>query len=159
MPETINSPDAPAAIGPYSHAARSGNLIFTSGQIPIDPATGSLVADEIETQAEQVFANLEAVLAGAGTDFGKVVKTTVFLKDMAEFPQLNAIYAQDDVSEEDAQKMARRLAVEEGIFAGMSSGGAAHIALQLAREIDCGVILFIVCDRGDRYLSSKLFSF
>ena len=93
MPETINSPDAPAAIGPYSHAARSGNLIFTSGQIPIDPATGSLVADEIETQAEQVFANLEAVLAGAGTDLGKVVKTTVFLKDMAEFPQLNAIYA------------------------------------------------------------------
>lgn len=93
MPEPINSPDAPEAIGPYSHATRSGNHLFTSGQIPIDPATGSLVADEIEAQAEQVFANLKAVLASAGADFGRVVKTTVFLKDMAEFPKLNAIYA------------------------------------------------------------------
>ena len=93
MPEPINSPDAPEAIGPYSHAVRSGNHLFTSGQIPIDPATGSLVADEIEAQSEQVFANLKAVLASGGTDLGKVVKTTVFLKDMAEFPQLNAAYA------------------------------------------------------------------
>ncbi len=93
MPDTVNSPNAPEAIGPYSHAARSGGHLFTSGQIPIDPATGSLVADEIEPQAEQAFANLKAVLASGGTDLSKVVKTTVFLKDMAEFPQLNAVYA------------------------------------------------------------------
>ncbi len=94
MPTPINSDDAPEAIGPYSHASRSGNLLFTSGQIPVDPATGSLVDDEIETQAHQVFANLQAVLATAGLDLSRVVKTTVFLKDMAEFPQLNAVYAE-----------------------------------------------------------------
>ncbi len=91
---TIHSDSAPAAIGPYSHAVRCGGLLFTSGQIPVDPDTGQLVADEIEAQARQVFANLEAVLAAGGVGLGDVVKTTVFLKDMGEFPQLNAIYAE-----------------------------------------------------------------
>ena len=92
MPALINATTAPEAIGPYSHAARSGALIFTSGQIPVDPANGQLVADEIGAQAHQVFANLKVVLAEAGAGLGDVVKTTVFLKDMTEFPTLNAIY-------------------------------------------------------------------
>lgn len=91
---TIDSPTAPAAIGPYSHAVRTGNLLFTSGQTPIDPATAALVADNIEAQTRQVLTNLETVLAAADLTLKDVVKTTVFLTDMAEFPQLNAIYAE-----------------------------------------------------------------
>ena len=92
---TVNASGAPAAIGPYSHAVRVGNLLFTSGQIPIDPVDGGLVEDDVEAQARQVFANLRAVLAAEGLDLTNVVKTTVFLKDMGEFPKLNAIYAEE----------------------------------------------------------------
>lgn len=94
MPQPIHSSDAPDAIGPYSHAAQSGSLLYTSGQIPVDPATGKLVEDDIEVQAHQVFANLKAVLAAGSSSMDRVVKTTVFLSDMAEFPKLNAIYAE-----------------------------------------------------------------
>lgn len=92
--EIITAKEAPEAIGPYSHAVRAGNLCFTSGQIPIDPSTGSLVEDNIRAQAQQVLINLEAVLKAAGLGLQNVIKTTVYLKDMAEFPILNEIYAE-----------------------------------------------------------------
>lgn len=88
----ISAPDAPAAIGPYSHAVTAGNFVYTSGQIPLDPKTGKLVADDIETQTRQVLANLSAVLTAAGVTPQQVVKSTVFLKDMADFPKMNALY-------------------------------------------------------------------
>lgn len=93
MKTVISAPNAPAAIGPYSHAIAVGDLLFTSGQIPLDPATGKLAGDTIEVQAEQVLKNLEAVLAAYGMTFANVVKTTVFLTDLADFATVNSIYA------------------------------------------------------------------
>lgn len=93
MKTVISAPNAPAAIGPYSHAIAAGDFLFTSGQIPLDPATGKLAGDTIEVQAEQVLKNLEAVLAAHGMTFAHVVKTTVFLTDLADFATVNAIYA------------------------------------------------------------------
>ena len=90
----ISTSDAPAAIGPYSQAIRTGDTVFTSGQIPIDPATGNLVPGGIEAQTTRVCENLKAVLSAAGLTFAHVVKTTVFLKSMADFAAMNAIYAQ-----------------------------------------------------------------
>ncbi len=92
--EIITATNAPEAIGPYSHAVRSGPLCFTSGQIPINPETGTLVNDDIKEQAQQVLINLRNVLEAAGLGMSNVVKTTVFLKDMTEFPILNEIYAE-----------------------------------------------------------------
>ena len=89
----ISTDKAPAAIGPYSQAVKVGSLLFTSGQIPIDPATGSIDAVGITAQTEQVMKNLAAVLAEAGTDFGSVVKTTCFLADIADFAAFNEVYA------------------------------------------------------------------
>ena len=85
MKTVISSPNAPAAIGPYSHAVAVNDFLFTSGQIPLDPATGKLAGDTIEVQTEQVLKNLEAVLAANGMTFADVVKTTVFLTDLADF--------------------------------------------------------------------------
>ena len=93
MSTTVTSPKAPAALGPYSHAVLSGNTLYTSGQIGLIPETGTLAGDTIEAQAEQVFQNLEAVLAAADMTFQNVVKTTVFLTDLADFSAMNAIYA------------------------------------------------------------------
>ena len=90
----IQASNAPAAIGPYSQAIRVGNLVFTSGQVAIDPTTGQLVAGGIEEQTHRVLQNLLAVLAAAGLEFSRVVKTTVYLKDMAHFAAMNAIYAE-----------------------------------------------------------------
>lgn len=84
--------DAPAAIGPYSQAARTGNLLFCSGQIPIDPATGKIEATTVEEQAGQVFANIRALLASQGAELSQVVKATVFLKEMTDFPKINPLY-------------------------------------------------------------------
>lgn len=89
----ISTPNAPAAIGPYSQAVRAGNLLFTSGQIPLDPQSGKVVGDDITAQAERVMKNLEAVLTQAGTDFAHAIKTTCFLADMADFAAFNAVYA------------------------------------------------------------------
>ena len=89
---TISTPAAPAAIGPYSPAQISGNHLYTSGQIPLVPETMEMVSGTIEPQAEQVLKNLSAVLAAAGTSWDRVVKTTVFLSDMADFAAFNAIY-------------------------------------------------------------------
>jgi 2-iminobutanoate/2-iminopropanoate deaminase len=89
----ISTPAAPAAIGPYSQAIRVGDMLFTSGQIPIDPKTGAFVPGGIMEQTTQVLENLKAVLAEAGLDLTHVVKTTVFLKLMADFAAMNEVYA------------------------------------------------------------------
>ena len=91
--ETIHSPNAPAALGPYSQAMKVGNLVYTSGQIGIDPAVGKITATTVGDQAEQVCKNLGAVLAAAGTDLTRVVKTTCFLADIADFAAFNDVYA------------------------------------------------------------------
>ena len=83
---------APAAIGPYSQAIRCGNMLYSSGQIPLDPATGNMVGENITEQAEQVMKNLQAVLTEAGTVFDHVVKTTCFLANMNDFAAFNAVY-------------------------------------------------------------------
>jgi 2-iminobutanoate/2-iminopropanoate deaminase len=93
MATVITATNAPAALGPYSHAILTGDTLFTSGQVPLVPETGKLAGDTIEEQAAQVFANLENVLAAAGMDFSNVVKTTVFLTDLGDFAPMNAIYA------------------------------------------------------------------
>ena len=89
----IATKDAPAAIGPYSQAIRTGDTVFTSGQVALDPATGNLVSGGIAEQTTRVLDNLKAVLTAAGLDLSHVIKTTVFLKDMADFAAMNAIYA------------------------------------------------------------------
>ena len=89
----ISTTAAPAAIGPYSQAVRVGDMLFTSGQIPTDPATGAFVAGGIREQTTQVLENLKAILAHAGIDLVHVVKTTVFLKDMKDFAAMNEVYA------------------------------------------------------------------
>ena len=94
MLKKVYTSNAPEAIGPYSQAIICGNILFTSGQIPINPATGEVEAEGITDQATQVMKNLSAVLAEAGTSFDKVVKTTCFLSDMADFAAFNAVYAE-----------------------------------------------------------------
>ena len=91
--EAVSSPSAPKAIGPYSQAIRAGSLLFVSGQIPIDPATGDLVQGDIAQQTHRVFANLKAILEAAGATFDNVVRTTVYLADMNDFAKVNEIYA------------------------------------------------------------------
>ncbi|MBE6638718.1 MAG: RidA family protein [Ruminococcaceae bacterium] len=96
--QTVHTNNAPAAIGPYSQAMITGNLVYTSGQIPIDPASGGIVDGTIEAQTERVCLNLKAVLEAAGAGFDTVVKTTCFLQDMADFAVFNTIYAKYFVS-------------------------------------------------------------
>ncbi len=90
----ISSEKAPKAIGPYSVAIKTGDLVFTSGQIGLDPTTGSLVPGGIEAETRQVLTNLSHVLAAAGSGLERVIKTIVFLKDMADFQKMNDIYAE-----------------------------------------------------------------
>ncbi len=89
----ITAAGAPAAIGPYSPAIRAGNLLFISGQIPVDPSTGTLVTGDITAQTDQVMRNVGALLEAAGVGFEHVVRTTVFLTDLSEFAAMNTIYA------------------------------------------------------------------
>ena len=93
MRKCIKTDKAPAAIGPYSQGVQVGNLVYVSGQIPIDPATGAFVGDDIVSQTHQVLKNISEVLAAAGTSMDKVVKTTVLLKNMGDFATVNEIYA------------------------------------------------------------------
>ena len=97
--DVIISKKAPKAIGPYSVAIRTGNLVFTSGQLGLEPQSGTLVPGGIEAETRQALLNIQHVLTDSGSDIQAVVKTTVFLKDMADFPKMNTIYAeffQDD---------------------------------------------------------------
>ena len=90
----IHSDNAPKAIGPYSQAIRVGDFVYTAGQVPIVPATGDLIAGEIEAQTRQALTNLKAVLEAAGSELDKVVKTTVFMTDLGDFARMNAVYAE-----------------------------------------------------------------
>src|SRR6476469_1673365 len=90
--ETVSTDKAPGAIGPYSQAIKANGMVFCSGQIPIDPATGQFVSDAVAEQTEQVLKNLAAVLAEAGAGLDSVVKTTVFLADMNDFAEMNEVY-------------------------------------------------------------------
>lgn len=92
--EKISTPNAPAAIGPYSQAIKTNGMLFASGQIPIDPATGNIVSGGIENQARQAFNNVRNLLEAAGTTMSKVVKVTVFMADMNDFIAVNTIYAE-----------------------------------------------------------------
>jgi 2-iminobutanoate/2-iminopropanoate deaminase len=91
--QAVSTPSAPAAIGPYSQAIRAGSLLFVSGQIPLDPATGQMVDGDIAAQTRRVFQNLGAILEAAGATFDHVVRTTVYLADMNDFPAMNEVYA------------------------------------------------------------------
>jgi len=94
MNQPIHTPNAPAAIGPYSQAVQTGNMVFVSGQIPIDPATGEFAGNDITTQTNQSLTNIRNILAAAGYTMNDVVKTTVLLADIADFAAMNAVYAQ-----------------------------------------------------------------
>ena len=111
MAEIISTENAPGAIGPYSQAIKTGGMIFCSGQIPIDPATGNFVSDDVAEQTEQVLKNLEAVLKAGGAGFENVVKTTVFLADMNDFAVMNEVYGRffGDVKPARATVQAARL--------------------------------------------------
>ena len=94
MRRAVASDSAPKAIGPYSQAIRAGSLVFVSGQIPLDPATGNLVSGDIAAQTHRVFANLRAILDAAGASFENVVRTTVYLADMDDFAAMNQVYGE-----------------------------------------------------------------
>lgn len=94
MKTAISTPDAPGAIGPYSQAIRAGDFLFVSGQIPLDPASGTLIDGGVTNQTRRVLENLGAILAAAGASFDRVVKTTVYLADMTEFAAMNEVYAE-----------------------------------------------------------------
>ena len=120
----IKTNSAPAAIGPYTQAVRSGDLLFTSGQIPLDPATGQMISGGITEQTERVLANLQAVLAAANLGFADVVKTTVFLKSMADFAAMNEVYG-------------RFFAVEGSVAPARSTVQVAALPKDALVEIDC----------------------
>jgi len=94
LKKQIQTTGAPAAIGPYSQAIQAGNLIFYSGQIPLDPATGAIVSGGVEAQTRQVLTNMRAMLHASGCDFSDVVKTTIYLTDLADFETVNEIYGE-----------------------------------------------------------------
>ena len=121
----VSTENAPGAIGPYSQAVAAGDMLFCSGQIPIDPTTGSFVSDDIAEQTEQVLRNLNAVLESAGSGLDRVVKTTVFLSDMEDFAAMNEIYSKYF----DANKPAR------------ATVQAARLPRDAKVEIDCVAVL------------------
>lgn len=92
MKKIINTPHAPAPIGPYNQAILSGNTLYTSGQIAINPTNGELVTEDISAETKQVMENLKAILTAAGTNFSTVVKTTIFISDMNDFAKINTVY-------------------------------------------------------------------
>jgi 2-iminobutanoate/2-iminopropanoate deaminase len=94
MREAISTPAAPQAVGPYSQAIRAGSFVFVSGQIPIDPATGQVIAGDVAAQTRRVMQNIGEILKAAGSSFEQVVRTTVYLADLAEFSAMNEVYAE-----------------------------------------------------------------
>jgi 2-iminobutanoate/2-iminopropanoate deaminase len=105
---------APAAIGPYSQAIVLGELVFTAGQIPLDPQAMEIVGQNVAEQTEQVMKNLQAVLQAAGSDLGRVVKTTVFLANMGDFPAMNEVYAKHFGSHKPARSTVQAAALPKG---------------------------------------------
>ena len=125
MKEIVSTENAPGAIGPYSQAIKAGNLVFCSGQIPIDPKTGDFVSNDVAEQTEQVLINLKAVLVAAGADLNDVVKTTVFLADMSEFAAMNDVYSKHFVENKPARATVQ----------------AARLPRDARVEIDCIAVL------------------
>lgn len=113
MRKTIHAENAPAAVGPYVHAVKAGDFVYTSGQIGLVPATGVL-AEGVEAQAEQALQNIQAVLAAAGTTMADVIKTTVFLADIADFGKINEIYAKYFTGETPARSCLQAGALPKG---------------------------------------------
>jgi 2-iminobutanoate/2-iminopropanoate deaminase len=110
----FHTDQAPAAIGPYAQAVASGGVLYTSGQVGLDPATGALVEGGFEAQARQVFANLRHVLASAGCSFADVLKATVYIIDFADFPALNAMYAEHMGAHRPARSTVQAAALPRG---------------------------------------------
>lgn len=125
MADIISTDKAPGAIGPYSQAVKAGNVVYCSGQIPIDPSTGEFVSQDVTEQTEQVFVNLKAVLEAAGATLENVVKTTVFLADMGEFAAMNEVYAKHFVENKPARATVQ----------------AARLPRDARVEIDCIAVL------------------
>ncbi|MBE0503521.1 MAG: reactive intermediate/imine deaminase [Desulfuromonadales bacterium] len=113
--QVVSSEGAPAAIGPYSQGMRAGDFVFFSGQIPLDPVSGAVVAGGIEAQIEQVMANCAAMLAAAGVGFERVVKTTIFLVDMADFAVVNAVYGRHFATNPPARSTVQVAALPRGV--------------------------------------------
>ncbi len=132
--EIIHTDQAPAAVGPYSQAIRCGNLVYTAGQVGLDPATGRLVAGDVQAQATRALQNLAAVLQAAGSDLSQVVKTTVFLRHMKDFAALNEVYGRFF----DAGKPAR------------STVAVAALPLSALVEIEAVAMLPLADDAGPR---------
>ena len=114
--QIIHTSDAPQAIGPYSQAVRVGNLVFLSGQIPLDPASGNVVEGDIEVQTRRVMENLGAVLRAAGASFADVVKTTIFLADLGHFAKMNEVYGTYFTSEPPARATVQVGALPRGVL-------------------------------------------
>jgi 2-iminobutanoate/2-iminopropanoate deaminase len=112
----ISTDQAPAAIGPYSQAIKAGNLLFCSGQIPLDPVSGEVVAGDVRRQAEQVLENISAVLSAAGAGFNDVVKTTVFLVEMSDFGGVNEVYGRYFSSHKPARSTVAVKALPRGVL-------------------------------------------
>lgn len=115
MREIISTTKAPAAIGPYSQGVRAGGFIFFSGQIPIDPATGEVCNGDITAQAELVMSNMAALLEAAGIGFENIVKTTIFLTDLADFAAVNAVYGSRFTAEPPARSTVEVSALPKGV--------------------------------------------
>ena len=112
----ISTPDAPQAIGPYSQAIIANGFLFTAGQIAIDPRTGAIIEGDVVAQARRVFANLEAILRAAGAGWKDVVKTTVYLQDMADFTKVNEVYAQAFGESRPARSTIQAAALPRGVL-------------------------------------------
>lgn len=112
---TLHTDNAPAAIGPYSQAVIANGFLFTAGQIPLDPTSGEIVPGDVVAQARQVFKNLEAILTEAGASWQDVVKTTVYLQDMADFPRVNEVYAEAFGSARPARSTVQVAALPRGV--------------------------------------------
>jgi 2-iminobutanoate/2-iminopropanoate deaminase len=113
--KTIIKPaKSPAAVGPYNHAVRVGDLLFSAGQIPIDPATGNVVVGDIQAQTEQVFLNIQAILDDQKIGLGKVVKTTVFMTNLADFAKMNEVYARHFTADFPARSTVQVAALPKG---------------------------------------------
>lgn len=115
MKKIILTPNAPAPIGPYSQAVLSGNTLYTSGQIAIDPKTGELVMGDIQKEARQVMENMKAVLEAAGMDFSDVIKTTIFIMDMADFGKINEVYGSYFTTDAPARETVQVAGLPKGV--------------------------------------------